>query len=164
MNSAYNQKLIALTNQYNFLITDFVKYFVFFNKNPSVDEYRNLYNSNKGQIQSVFTDLVTLKSNIEKEVGQMNSKVQLITTEINNNEKIYNNLFTLNLQSSNTRDGSVSLIDETKEIYNKQYYLNVELFIGILLLLFMYFNPFSKQTTNLIKSPITKSLISNRHT
>ena len=64
MNSAYNQKLIALTNQYNFLITDFVKYFVFFNKNPSVDEYRNLYNSNKGQIQSVFTDLVTLKSNI----------------------------------------------------------------------------------------------------
>jgi len=140
--SKYNQQINALTNQYNFLITDFIKYFVFFNKNPSVDEYRNLYNNNKSQIQSVFEKLVSLKSNIEKEVIQMNSKVQLITTEINNNAQIYNNLFTLNAQSSNTHNGSISLIDETKEIYNAQYYLNVEIFVGIFALIFMFIKNF----------------------
>ena len=138
MNSSiYNEKIATLTTQYNFLIADFIKYYVFTNKNPSVNEYKNLYNNNIQQIQLIFDDLVALKTNIEAEVSQMNSYVELITTEINNNVQIYDNLFTEKKQSSNTRDGSVFLIDESKELYNTQYYLNVELWIGIIILIFI---------------------------
>jgi hypothetical protein len=135
MNS-YNEKMTALTNQFNFLIADFIKYYVFTNKNPSVNEYRNLYNNNKERIQYLFNDLASVKSNVELEVSRMNAKVQLITTEINNSSQIYDNLFTEKIQSSNTHHGSKSLINDSKLLYNRQFYSNIEIFIGLFILIF----------------------------
>ena len=154
----YNEKIATLTTQYNFLIADFIKYYVFYNKNPSVNEYRNLYNNNTQQIQSLFDNLVGLKTNIETDVIQMNTKVELITKEINNNSQIYDNLFMEKKQSSNTKQGSVYLIDEYKELYNEQYYLNFELWIGIAALVYFIIYLFKSQ----IHGFITPQFVSQR--
>jgi uncharacterized protein YdcH (DUF465 family) len=114
------------------ILDDFLKYYVFYNKNPDVTEYRQIF--------------FNLKSNL----NNINSKLFTLTNEVDSNiESISKNLNTLNdkimdLKSKNTslkkkvgsveekNNSSTELIYDYKQMYDNNYLRNWALLFSIL--------------------------------
>jgi hypothetical protein len=118
------------------LLDDFKKYYVFYNKNPEYDEYKNMYETVESQIQNSFSSL----SNIEKQINgyiQTNNDLvkninsQIYIEETQNNKYIHSNksLFGMNY-------GSEEMMNNYKEIYRQKFIQNVGMFVGILFVSF----------------------------
>jgi hypothetical protein len=45
----------------------------------------------------------------------------------------------------NSQNGTSTMLDDTTSMYNKQYYLNMELFVGILMIITILFTLFQNK-------------------
>ena len=59
-------------------LDDFKKYYVYYNKNPEVDEFQNFYANSKGQLQSLNSDMFLLTNNIQKSIQNLSSRLFFI--------------------------------------------------------------------------------------
>ena len=48
------------------ILDDFKKYYIFYNKNPEYSEYQQMFESIKGNLQGINSELFMTKNNIEK--------------------------------------------------------------------------------------------------
>ena len=112
---------------------DFKKYYVYYNKNPEVNEFQNFYSNSKGQLQTMSRNLFLATNNIDKNIDMINDKMMVIFQELEK-EKSINEVLKTQYDNLNTaQDGSEVLIDDAKTEYNIQYYRTWEIFIGILI-------------------------------
>jgi hypothetical protein len=128
------EKINSINTKFFSVLDDFKKYYVYYNKNPEVDEFQNYYANSKSQLQSISKELVTITNNINNHIKALNK--QMINDDIHlTNEKKKNNKLSKKVKGlENAQSGSEILIDESKERYNLQYYYNIELFIGIIII------------------------------
>jgi len=130
----FNEKIEGIESKFFSALDDFKKYYVYYNKNPEVSEFQNFYENSKSQIRSISRDLVNVTKEINDEIDYLDeymSKVNVsILKEREKNMKIQRSLANI----KNTENGSEILIDDSKKEYNTQYYINVELVIGIFIL------------------------------
>lgn len=129
----FNEKIQSTSEQFASVLGDYKKYYVYYNKNPEVDEFENFYSDSKSQLQNMSNTIVTVTNNINDVINTLDSTMSTVSDELEKEKllnikltKMYNNL-------ENAQNGSEILIDDAKEIYNRQYYYNLELFIGILI-------------------------------
>lgn len=116
------------------ILDDFKKYYVFYNKNPEYDEYKQIFESIKGNLQTNNSELFMTTNNIEKGTETINSKLQIINRLIVK-EKIKNQKLKRKLGIVDKKyNGSDELISDYKEMYNLDYLNNFALLIGILTL------------------------------
>ena len=113
-------------------LDDFKKYYVYYNKNPEVDEFQNFYANSKGQLQSLNSDMFLLTNNIQKSIQNLSSNTKMMSIKLGDEKKINTELIKLYNNINATQNGSAIMIDDVKEEYNIQYYKNLELVIGIL--------------------------------
>ena len=130
----YDEKIDNLKSKFFSVLDDYKKYYVYYNKNPEVNEFQNYYSNSKNQLQIISKKLYSItdeiKANIEKLDKDMLLVAKNLEEEKDKNAKLtilYNNL-------DNTQNGSEILITDTKSEYNKQYYTNINMFIGILII------------------------------
>ena len=87
------------------------------------------------QLQSNINSLQERTTKIQSDIDTLNNKVTMTTTQLGD-EKVLNNnnsnIFT-NIQTTNS--GSNIMISDYKTAYNNQYYNNIELFMGIILII-----------------------------
>jgi hypothetical protein len=130
----FDEKIKNINSAFFSALDDFKKYYVYFHKNPEVNEFQNYYANSKGQLQSIGKDLFLTTNNIDKYIEDLNYSMNNISkkleTEKNKNIKMSD--LVLNLE--NTQNGSEILISDSKKQYNIQYYKNIELFFGILII------------------------------
>lgn len=148
----FNEKINTIKSQFFSALDDFKKYYVFFNKNPEVNEFQNYYATSKGQLQTMSRELYLTTNNINKNIEELDIKVSTISIKLEEEEELYKKLTELLANLDNTRNGSEILIDDSKKIYNLQYYKNVELFIGIIIIVGLLSTLFKKN----IPIPTTK--------
>ena len=129
-----NEKIVTIKSQFFSALDDFKKYYVYFNKNPEVNEFQNYYANSKGQLQTMNRNMFLMTNNIEKNIEILNKKVLLLSIKLNNEKKLNKNMTDLINNLENTQNGSEILIDDSKTKYNIQYYKNIEIFIGILII------------------------------
>ena len=76
-----------------------------------------------------------MSNDIEKNIEQLNVIVMKLNAKLSSEKELDGELINLANKIYNTRNGAEIMLDDSKELYNKQYYYNLEIFIGILLLL-----------------------------
>ena len=94
----------------------------------------------------MFTDYVS--SNIlSKE--DLDNEMTNISIQLENEKKINKEMSELINNLQNTQNGSEILIDDSKTKYNLQYYKNIELFIGMLMVSGLLTNFFIHSKNNI---------------
>jgi hypothetical protein len=126
-------KVIAIEEKLPAILDDFKKYYVFFNKNPTSSEYQQIYQNLKSELDSISGDLLK----IVNEIGANRQKISDSLLKVNiliEKEKAKNIALKAAENGVNNKyNGSTTMIDEYKQIYNQNYFNNVFLFIGIII-------------------------------
>ena len=116
-------------------LDDFKKYYVYYNINPEYESYSTNYLNSKDQLQTISSDIFEITNNIQRKIEEKNKSMASISAKLNK-EKILNQQLTEIAKTLNgVKAGSAIMIDDSKTEYKLQYYKNIEIFIGILLLL-----------------------------
>jgi hypothetical protein len=127
-------KINILKEKLPAILDDFKKYYVFYNKNPEYDEYQQMFENIKSNLQSINSDLFMTSNNIEKDTENINDRLQKLNALIEK-EKIKNKQLKKRLGIVEKKyNGSDELISDYKEIYNLDYLTNFALFYGVVLL------------------------------
>lgn len=147
-----NEKINAIKSQFFSALDDFKKYYVFFNKNPEVNEFQNYYATSRGQLQTMSRELYLTSNNIDKNIEELDKKVSTISVKLEEEEELYKKLTKMLANLDNTRNGSEILINDSKRIYNLQYYKNVEIFFGIIIVIGLLSKLFNKNIPIPIKN------------
>lgn len=145
----FDEKIETIKSQFFSALDDFKKYYVYFNKNPEVNEFQNYYADSKGHLQTLSSDLFVTTNNISKKIEMLDEQMKTTSTKLEEEKKLNIELVKLMKNLINTKNGSEVLIDNSKEEYNNQYYYNVELIIGVLItsgLLYYLFKPVNTST------------------
>ena len=130
----FNEQINNIKSQFFSALDDFTKYYVYYNKNPEVNEFQNYYANSKSQLQTMSKDLFLTTNNIDKNIEDLDNEMMNISIQLENEKKLNKEMSELINNLQNTQNGSEILIDDSKTKYNIQYYKNVEIFIGILIL------------------------------
>jgi|UniRef100_A0A6C0I7Z7 hypothetical protein len=129
------EKIKSINQRFLSALDDFKKYYVFYNKNPEVDEYSNNFQNSKNQLQGLSGEMYSLTNNIQKNIKVLADEMSDISKKLNI-EKGKNNKYEKTLSGlKGTESGSNILISNTKEEYIISYILNTVLFAGILFIL-----------------------------
>jgi len=124
----------TLVEQLPAILDDFIKYYIFYNKNPEYSEYQQMFENIKGNLQKINSKLFMTSNNIDKGIEDINDKLQKIDALIAK-EKIKNRMLKRQLGIIEKKyNGSDELISDYKEIYNLYYLNNFALFYGVIVL------------------------------
>lgn len=129
----FNEKINSIKSQFFSALEDFKKYYVYYNKNPEVNEFQNYYVNSKSQLQGMSRDLFLTTNNIDKNIENLDQKIAAISAQLDNEKKLNKEMMELIVSLENTQNGSEILIDDSKTKYNEQYWRNWEIFIGIVI-------------------------------
>jgi hypothetical protein len=130
----FNEQINNIKSQFFSALDDFTKYYVYYNKNPEVNEFQNYYANSKSQLQTISKDLFLTTNNIDKNIEDLDNEMMNISIKLENEKKLNKEMSELINNLQNTQNGSEILINDSKTKYNIQYYKNVEIFIGILII------------------------------
>jgi len=113
------------------ILDDFKKYYVFFNKNPTYNEYQIIYENIQSNLNSINTELVSISNQTNKNSGKISEYLIKLNKSIQEEKK--KNLKFKNIQGTinNNYDNSKIMIDEYKQTYNDHYMKNVLIVLGI---------------------------------
>ena len=125
------EKINVINTQFFSALDDFKKYYVYFNKNPEVNEFQNYYTNSKSQIQTMTRDIFIITNSIDKSIENLDSQMQLVSLKLEDERKLNVELIKLFKDLKNTKNGSELLISDSKNEYNEQYYYNWEMILGI---------------------------------
>ena len=126
-----NEKINSIKTQFFSALDDFKKYYVYYNKNPEVTEFQNYFENSKGQLQTMSKDLFLTTNNIDKHIEILDEEMKHVAVKLEEEKKLNDKMTKLFTNLQNTKNGSDILIDDSKDEYNKQYYANWEMIIGI---------------------------------
>jgi hypothetical protein len=157
--ASFLAKLKPLHEKLPSILEDFIKYFVFYNRNPEVNEYQQLFDNIKGNLQSLNSGLFMETNNIEKMTEIINEKLleldKLIMKEKKMNRELKRRLGIV----ENTYNGSDEMIHNFKDMYELQYLTNFATFAGIVVLGTLLFKPNNKLSAGVLSSkPATLSV------
>ena len=128
----FDEKINNIKTSFFSVLDDFKKYYVFYNKNPEVDEYQNFYSNSKGQLQQLNSDIFLVTNDIQQKIQELDSTMKITSIKLESEKKLNDELLKLINNIQTTQDGSEIMINDAKEEYNLQYYKNWELVIGII--------------------------------
>ena len=152
--SIFLSQLNTIQSQLGPILDDFNKYFVFYNMNPQISENQQMYDNIKNNIQELYTSLLTITKDVDKNVNQINYEYQELNKLIEVLKK-RNSILKQKLGIvEDTYDGSDTMISNYKDMYNLQYLKNFSLGLGIVFSLVLITKLFKGQNSNPAAAPI----------
>ena len=144
--SKFTQNLETLQTQFPAISNDFKKYYVFYNKNPEYQEYQNIFENIKENLNTVISQLFSLSNDVQLNTNKINEKLFSLDFLIKR-EKEKNNEFKSKLGIIQQKTSASSeLISNYKDIYNLEYLRNWALFLSIIIVgatSYKLFTPFN---------------------
>jgi hypothetical protein len=138
------------------ILDDFKKYYVFFNKNPTYNEYQQIYQNLKSELDSISGDLLKIVNEINSNTQKISDALLKINILIEKEKAKNITLKAAEYDVNNKYKGSSTMIDEYKQIYNENYFNNVFLFIGIIIAIVSLVKVFTgKSTINNVNSNLS---------
>ena len=127
-----NEKINNIKNQFNSILQDFKKYYVYYNKNPEVNEYSNFFYNTKNELNNLNKELLNVSLNIGKDFDKLNNLLNILNKKIDKIKKENQNIELNLLNLENNEEGSLLLINNKKDLYNIQYLKNWILIFSII--------------------------------
>jgi hypothetical protein len=131
----FNEKIKTIKSSFFAALDDFTKYYVFYHKNPEVDEFQNFFTNSKSQLQNLNSDMFLLTNNIQQKIKELDIEMRSVSHKLKDEKELNGELLKLVNRIKTTQDGSAIMIDDAKDEYNIQYYKNWELFLGAIVLI-----------------------------
>jgi CCR4-NOT transcriptional regulation complex NOT5 subunit len=124
-------KVAILEEKLPAILDDFKKYYVFFNKNPTYNEYQIIYENIQSNLNSINRELESISNQTNENSGKISEYLIKLNKSIKEEKK--KNLKFKNIQGSinNNYDNSKIMINEYKQTYNDHYMKNVLIVLGI---------------------------------
>jgi hypothetical protein len=130
----FNEKIKTIKDSFFSALDDFKKYYVYYHKNPEVNEFQNFFTNSKGQLQKLNAEIFLLTNKIQQNIKDLDTEMQITSNKLEGEKNLNEELLKLINRIQTTQDGSAIMIDDAKEEYNIQYYKNWEMFFGIIIL------------------------------
>ena len=127
----FDEKITNINSQFFSALDDFKKYYVYFNKNPEVNEFQNFYENSKGQLQTISKNLFVVTNDIDSSIEKLDDKMSSISVQLEDEKNLNKEMMDILTNLQNTQNGSEILIDDSKTKYNEQYYKNIQIIVGI---------------------------------
>lgn len=127
------QRIEAIKLTFTSVLDDYKKYYVFYHAHPEVDEYQNYYLQSKNQLNNLVKELFEISKNIHIKLDELSDETSDVYNNLKEERLTYEKLSTKVNSLTGTKNGSELLIDDFKKRYNQQFYSNIELFFGIIL-------------------------------
>lgn len=131
----FDEKIRTISHQFTPVLDEFKKYYVYYNKNPEVSEFQNYFSNSKSQLKSLSENVFSISTNIDEKIEVLNKELNVITTKLEEEKELNKQLVEIVSNLKDTQNGSEILIDDSKTIYNIQYYKNVEIFFGLFIVI-----------------------------
>ena len=120
----FTERLQTLQQQLPAILEDFTKYYVFYNKNPEYDEYKQMFENIRSNLNKINSDLFVLSNNVGSNIDDLNTKLvelnDLIEAEKEKNKMLKRKLGIME-HKSNTAD---EMISNFRDIYENEYVRN----------------------------------------
>ena len=142
--NVFGEKIINIKSQFFSALDDFKKYYVYYNKNPEVNEFQNFYINSKTQLQTMSRDLFLTTNNIDKQIEFLDDAMKVVSIKLEDEKLLNVELMKLFTNLQNTQNGTEILINNSKEEYNEQYYYNLEMICGIFITVSLLVTVFKK--------------------
>jgi len=132
----FKEKITELQNKLPFILEDFKKNYVLYNKDQDYNEYQQTFEVSKGNLQQINVDLSTIETDVSMNTAKLNEQLNELNTQIEE-EREENRM--LKSQLGLLEDGSNSMdemIDDYKKKYHLAYLRNWGLLLSILVACF----------------------------
>jgi hypothetical protein len=124
----FRESLQTLQQQLPAILEDFKKYYVFYNKNPEYDDYRQMYENIKANFNKINSDLFVLSNEVSSNTDDLNTRLfeldALIEQEKQKNIELKQKLGIV----ENKTAAADEMITNFREIYESKYLRNWGLF------------------------------------
>lgn len=127
------EQINTIKSTFDSVLDDYKKYYVFYHAHPEVNEYQNYYLQSKNQLNNLVKNLFEISKNINIKIDELSDETSDVYNSLKEERVNYENLSKKVNSLNGTKNGSEILIDDFKKSYNKQFYNNIELFMGIFL-------------------------------
>lgn len=127
------QQLKDIKNQFASALKDFQKYYVYYHKNPEVSEFQNFYSNAQSQLQQLTKQVGTIEMDAQRKLQLLSQIMSKREMEIHSEKKKSNRYRYKLSQLENAKNGASMLINDTEQLYLQQYYRNIEMLVGLVL-------------------------------
>jgi hypothetical protein len=76
------EKINSIKTQFFSALDDFKRYYVYYNKNPEVDEFQNYFANSKGQLQTISGELFLITNNIDRHIEILDDEMKDIAVTL----------------------------------------------------------------------------------
>jgi uncharacterized protein YqgV (UPF0045/DUF77 family) len=115
----FKEKITGLQDKLPFILEDFKKNYVLYNKDQEYNEYQQTFEVSKGNLQQINFDLSTIETDVSANTNKLNEQLNEINRQIE--EEREENIM-LKSKLGLLEDGSNSM-DEMIDDYKKKYHL-----------------------------------------
>ena len=115
----FKEKITELEDKLPFILEDFKKNYVLYNKDQDYNEYQQIFEVSKGNLQQINFDLSTIETNVSTNTDKLNEQLNELNTQIEE-EREENRM--LKSKLGLLEDGKNSM-DEMIHDYKKKYHL-----------------------------------------
>lgn len=142
----FTEKLLVLQEQLPAILADFKKYYVFYNKNPEFDEYKQMFENIQTNLIKISSDLFVLSNDVSSNIDELNELLfnldRLIIQEKQKNRELKRKLGIV----ENKGNAADEMITNFRDIYESQYLRNWGLFGCIIVGGLIIKNVYTKST------------------
>jgi hypothetical protein len=129
--------IMDLKKTFFLALKNFKENYVNYNLNNDNDEYKNIFLTSKSQLQELNSNLFNLTTQMKNKILSNHLKNQNEIKSIKESEKIHDiTIDQLNNVGDKNRASNI-LIDDYQDMYDKQFYKNFQIIIGIATLSFI---------------------------
>jgi len=129
----FTREVQTLNEQLPSILADFKKYYVFYNKNPEYNEYQQLFENIKSNLNKINSQLFTIGNDVQVETNKL-SKSMIKLDELIQNDKKTNTTFKNKLKTLKEKKSSAyELIYDYNTLYDIEYLKNWAMFLNIII-------------------------------
>jgi hypothetical protein len=137
----FEEKINSINSSFLSALDDFKKYYIYYQKNPEVDEYSDNFLNSKNQLQQLSSNMYTTTNSIETNINKLDEQMSSVSGKLTKEKEKNARLEKILSSIQGTEKGADILISDSKIEYNLVYFKNVELFIGIIFILALLVSP-----------------------
>jgi chromosome segregation ATPase len=127
----FRDEINILQQQLPSVLDDYKKYYVFFNKNPEVSEYQQMFDNIDSNMQQTNNELANIATNISKTISEINDELLELNEKIEIEKTKNTRLNKLLGNIQNEENGANEMMNDYTEIYNMLYLRNIAMMVGI---------------------------------
>ena len=102
---------------------------------PESADYNTNYMNSKEQLQTLSGDVFKITNDIQRKIEDRDKEMRIIEVKLIKEKSLNQKLTEILKNLNGVKSGSSIMIDDSKTEYIFNYYKNIEIFIGILIIL-----------------------------